>query len=163
VRLENYNPNREDQTFENVAMSRLLDGALVLKDNTVQRLRSVIGRGWQGARPINEETAKRYARNPPSVRTGISRPVYKRAYSKGKYHYTGQPWTAREFGQMLRSVRVVRKLTPSGKALSTKRNIRVYVGNFLVYYPAILEFYNPFFRPALSASMSGIKHAIGAS
>ena len=135
MRVESWNPNIADQTFENVAVSRLLSAAYVVKDATVRKLRSRIGEGKT---------------------TGISRPVYK----TGKY--ANQPWTARDFGQLLRSVRVTKKETKTGKALWRKRNVRIYAGNYLAYYADIFEFSKPFMRPALASSLSEVKEIIGA-
>ena len=128
MRVENWNPNKMDQTFENVAVSRLLEAAEVVADT---------------------------ARSKCPVGT-ISRPIYKTG------PYAGQPWTARDAGQLKKSVRVVQKKTKSGKALSKKRNVRVYAGHFLAYYASIVEYSRPFLRPALASSMSQVKSIIGA-
>lgn len=135
MRVENFNPNVADQTFEDVSMARLLDAAYVLKDNTARHLRGQIGRGKT---------------------TGINRPVYKSG------DYAGKAWTAREFGQMLKSVRVTRKTSKTGKPLSKRRNIRVYCGHYLAFYADIFEYRNPFMRPALTQSVPNIKTIIGA-
>lgn len=170
MRVASWNPNREDQTFENIAMDRLQEGADVLRAFTFRRLMSVLYRGWQGVRPISAETAKRYSKRSPVSHFSINRRIYTKAYDghtvpgkKFKYpHYTGASWTARIDGELMRSVRTVRKLTPSGKALSGKRNIRVYVGHYNAFYAAILEYYQPFFRPALNDAFPSIKKAVGA-
>jgi len=86
----------------------------------------------------------------------ISRPMYKTG------DYPGVPWTARKPGQLKKSIRVVRKKTKSGRAFSKKRNVRVYAGNFLAYYADIVEFHDPFMRPALSATLGKVKAIIGA-
>lgn len=86
----------------------------------------------------------------------ITRPMYR----TGKYK--GQKWTARDAGQLKKSVRVVKKKTKSGKAFSKKRNVRVYVGNFLAYYAKIVEHYRPFLRPAFYSSIPTVKAIIGA-
>ena len=118
-----------DETFENVAIERLLEAAEVVAD---------------AAR-----------RNCP-VGT-ISRPIYKRG------PYAGQNWTARDAGMLRRSIRVVRKKTPSGKAFSRKRDVRVYAGHYLAYYAAIVEHSRPFMRPALAQSEGEIKSILGAA
>jgi hypothetical protein len=164
VRTENWNPNREDQTFEDIAMDRIQLGASVLKVSVLRRLKSSLGYGWQGVRESE-------VRRSPGKKLGVSRAVYQRAYDghtvpgkKFKYpHYTGAEWTARDYGMMATSIRTVRKLTPSGKALSSKRSIRVYAGTYHEFYAAILEFYRPFMRPAFNDSISSIKNAVGAS
>ena len=86
----------------------------------------------------------------------ISRPMYK----TGKY--AGQPWTARDAGQLKKSIRVIRKRTKSGKAFSKKRDVRIYAGHYLAYYASIVEFSHPFLRPAVASSLSEVKQIIGA-
>ena len=86
----------------------------------------------------------------------ISRPMYK----TGKY--AGQPWTARDAGQLKKSIRVTRKKTKSGKSFSKKRNVLIIAGHFLAYYASIVEHSKPFMRPALASSMSEVKEIIGA-
>lgn len=127
MRIENWNPNAMDETFENVAIERLVEAAEVVAD---------------AAR-----------RNCP-VGT-VSRPIYKRG------PYAGQAWTARDAGQLKRSIRVVRKKTKSGIAFSKKRDVRVYAGHYLAYYARIVEFSKPYMRPALAQSIQQIKTIIG--
>lgn len=127
MRVSNWNPNCQDETFENIAIERLVKAAEVVKD-----------------------TAKR---NCP-VGT-VSRPMYKTG------PYAGQPWTARDAGQLKRSIRVVRRRTKSGKAFTKKRNVRIYSGHFLAYYAAIVEFYTPYLRRALNESINEVKSIIG--
>lgn len=134
-RVENWNPNTADETFENVAVARLVDAAHVLRRNTIRQLMSRIGTGKT---------------------TGISRPVYQ----KGKY--AGKPWTAREFTQLMKSVRVTQKLSKFGKPLMRRRNVRVYVGHYLAYYADIFEYQHPFMRPALEQSVPEMRSTIGA-
>ena len=86
----------------------------------------------------------------------ISRPMYKTG------PYAGQPWTARDAGQLKKSVRVTRKKTKSGKALSKKRNVRVYAGHTLAYYASIVEHYTAFMTPGFEASVGEVKQIIGA-
>lgn len=81
MRVASWDPSVLDG-FEGIAYDRLLEAAYVVKDKTVQKLRSQIG---------SKKT------------TGIDRPVYKRG------PYAGQYWTARQFGNLLKSVRVVEK------------------------------------------------------
>lgn len=84
-----------------------------------------------------------------------TRPIYKSG------PYAGQSWTARDAGQLKKSIRVVRKKTKSGKAFSKKRNVRIYVGNFLAYYASIVEHSKPFMRPGFESSMGEVKQIIG--
>ena len=86
----------------------------------------------------------------------VSRPIYKRG------PYAGQVWTARDAGQLKRSIRVVRKKTKSGKAFSKRRDVRVYAGHYLAYYARIVEYSRPFLRPGLYASTAEIKSIVGA-
>jgi len=85
----------------------------------------------------------------------ISRPMYKSG------PYAGQDWTARDAGQLKKSVRVVRKKTKSGKAFSRKRNVRVYAGTKKAYYASIVEYSKPFMRPALAQSIAEIRNILG--
>ncbi|MEN6464447.1 MAG: HK97 gp10 family phage protein [Syntrophaceae bacterium] len=128
MRVENWNPNAFDQTFENVCIERLVEAAEVVAANA--------------------------RRNCP-VGT-ISRPMYK----TGKY--AGQPWTARDAGQLRKSIRVVQKKSKSGRPLMSKKNVRVYVGHYLAYYASIVEHSKPFMRPSFEASIPAIKSITGA-
>jgi hypothetical protein len=89
------------------------------------------------------------------IKHNISRPVYK------KGPYAGQPWTARNAGALLKSVRVVElkeNMGPQrGRLIADFTNIRVYAGNYLAYYADIVEFTTPFMRPAFEASMAEVK------
>ena len=123
-----------DATFEGIAVERLVKAAKVVRAAAKRRLSGQIGRG---------------------ATTGISRPVYRSG------DYAGAFWTARDFGEMLKSVRVVRQKTKSGKALSKKRNVRVYVGHKKAFYANIFEFYRPFIRPAFEESIPAIKTLLG--
>lgn len=134
MRVEYWNPNAFDETFENVAMERLVEAANVIKLQARINLRQQIGKGKT---------------------TGISRPVYK------KGHNANVAWTARNFGELIRSIRVVRKKTEAGRAFSKKRNVRVYAGHYLAYYADIFEFYRPFMKTALIQSLSEVKSIIG--
>jgi hypothetical protein len=135
MRVENWNPNAMDKTFEDITMSRLIDASYVVKDEAARQLRGHIGSGKT---------------------TGINRPIYKTG------PYAGVEWTKRNFGELLQSVRVVRDKTPSGKAFSKKRNVRIYAGHFLAYYADIFEYTKPFMRTALDATLSRVKSIIGA-
>jgi len=127
MRVSNWNPNRYDQTFENVAVGRLVDAAEVIAGVT--------------------------RRNCP-VGT-ISRPMYKSG------PYAGQFWTARDAGELKRSIRVVRRKTKSGKAFTKKRSVRVYAGHKKAFYASIVEHSKPFMRPAQMATLSQVKEIIG--
>jgi len=134
MRVEYWNPSKFDQDFENLAMKRLVEAAEVVARNTRKNLSAIIGTG---------------------KKTGFSRPVYR----TGKY--AGLKWTSRDAGRLMKSIRVVRKRTKSGKAFSRKRNIRVYIGHFTAYYGLILEFKKPYLRPAFYNSQSEMKSVLG--
>lgn len=85
-----------------------------------------------------------------------SRPIYRTG------PYAGAFWTARDEGQLKRSVRVVRRKTKSGKAFSKKRNIRIYCGHAKAYYAKMVEFYTPFMRPGFESVVGQVREIIGA-
>jgi hypothetical protein len=87
----------------------------------------------------------------------VSRPIYKRG------PYAGKPWTARDAGSLRKTIRVRQKLSKSGKPLKRKSNVRVYAGNYLVYYAGIVEYAGKaFLRPALWNAANRIKQILGA-
>lgn len=87
----------------------------------------------------------------------VSRPIYKRG------PYAGKEWTARDAGQLRRSIRVTTKKSKSGKPLMRKRNVRVYAGHFLAYYASIVEYAGKtFMRTAINSTLSEVKAIIGA-
>lgn len=86
----------------------------------------------------------------------ISRPIYRRG------PYAGRPWTARDAGALKKTIRVRRKHSKSGRPLKRKSNIRVYAGNYLVYYASIVEHAGKaFLRPAFWNSRSKIQQILG--
>ena len=81
----------------------------------------------------------------------ISRPIYKTG------PYAGCTWTARDAGALKKTIRVVEK-HELGTEMSRIRNVRVYAGNFNVYYAKIVEYAGKkFLRPALNESKAEIK------
>lgn len=135
MRVANWSPEVFDE-LKNIAYARLLEAAYVVKDANVRRLRGQIGTGKT---------------------TGINRAVYQRGVAKG------EKWTGREFGRLLKSVRVVeKKEKETGRTLWEYKNIRVYAGNKLAYYADIFEFFKPFMRPAFNESLSEVKRIMGA-
>jgi hypothetical protein len=136
MRVEVWEPEKYNVELQQVAMDRLEAAALRLAMETRRTLRSRIGSGRT---------------------TGISRPVYKTG------PYAGQPWTARDFGELLNSVRVTRLRTSGGKAFSRKLNIRVYVGHYRAYYARIFEYSKPYLRPAVASTLAEIKTILGAT
>jgi len=84
----------------------------------------------------------------------VSRPIYKTG------PYAGQRWTARDAGQLKKSIRVVEK-KGSGTLIFQIRNIRVYAGHFLAYYASIVEYGGKhFMRSALNKSRSRIRNIL---
>lgn len=87
----------------------------------------------------------------------LSRPVYRR----GKY--AGRSWTAREAGALRKTIRVRQKHGKSGKPLRRRRDVRVYAGNYNVYYAQVVEFaVQAFMRPAVWNTTPKIKQILGA-
>ena len=85
----------------------------------------------------------------------LSRPIYKSG------PYAGKPWTARDAGALRRSIRVVEKKQPHGYQFAGNRNVRIYAGNYLVYYARIVEYAGKaFMRPALNASKRNIRNIL---
>lgn len=128
MRVESWNPNKMDQTFEDVSLKRLLEAAEIIAEATRRKC------------PVGT----------------ITRPMYKSGPYAGKY------WTARDGGELERSVRVTRRKTKSGKSLSRKRNVRIYVGHKKAYYASIVEHTTPFMRPAQTETLPQVKSVIGA-
>ena len=85
----------------------------------------------------------------------LSRPMYRRG------RYANQPWTARDAGALKKSIRVVQKLSKSGKPLARNRNVRIYGGHYLAWYARVVEYYTSYMRPALNGSLSAIKSIVG--
>ena len=86
----------------------------------------------------------------------VSRPIYKRG------PYAGKPWTARDAVALKKTIRVRQKHGKTGKPLKRKSNVRVYAGNYLVYYARIVEYAGrAFLRPALWNSLSRIRQIMG--
>lgn len=84
----------------------------------------------------------------------ISRPMYKTG------PYAGKPWTARDAGALKKTIRVVEK-KEQGAAILENRNVRVYAGNYIVYYAKIVEYaVKAFLRPALNASKGEIRNIL---
>lgn len=87
----------------------------------------------------------------------ISRPIYKTGADAGK------PYTARDAGELKRSVRVVEREEKDGtllaqfSSLGNFKKVRVYAGHYLAYYANIVEFRTPFMRPALDSVRSQVK------
>lgn len=84
----------------------------------------------------------------------ITRPMYSRGPNRDK------PWTARDAGQLKRSVRVVGRYEKSQESLM---NARVYAGHYLAYYASIVEkTVRPFMKQSKTASRGIVKALTGA-
>jgi len=131
MRVSNWNPEIYKGEFMTASMNRLKLAAELIKMRAKLRLKNEIGRGKT---------------------TNISRGPYK----TGKY--AGEPWTARDFGSLLKTLRVVEKKEQYGTLVwSTGKNIRVYAGNYLVWWAAIFEYYRPYLRSALNESKAEVR------
>lgn len=75
----------------------------------------------------------------------VSRPIYQRGPYAGKY------WTARDAGALKNSVRVTKQ--GDGRY----HNIWIMCGNRKAYYCKIIEYYKPFFRPAINRAKNRAK------
>lgn len=110
--------------------------------------------GMKRLRKAGEVVAKKARSSRIVNRSTISRPMYKTG------RYAGQYWTARDAGALKKTIRVVEKHGAETGGYITIRagqlEIRVYAGTAKVYYAQIVEFRDPFMRPALNASKSRI-------
>jgi len=116
----------------------------------------VMGEAMRRLELAGEILAKKIRAN---LQAQIKNPNYSRPpYKTGPY--AGKWWTARDAGELLRSVRVVKKND------SIHRNIWVIVGNSKAYYSAIYEYATDskrgkkFYRPALAAARPSMKSVI---
>lgn len=130
AKVKRWNWNEANRMVNGETRKRLLTAAEMIKTEIRTKLKRSIGKG---------ET------------TGISRPIYK----TGKHR--GQPWTQRNFGELLGSVRVVEKREAWGFEIQKERNVRVYAGHYLAYYAQIFEFDRPYMRPAWRAVLPKLK------
>jgi len=140
MRVENWSWREADNMVVKTTRKRLLKAAELIAGKVRQNLKRQIGTGKT---------------------TGISRPAYKTG------PYAGQAWTARNFGELLHSVRVVeRKEDKYGFALAQFTSlgnygeVRVYAGNYMAYYARIFEYTKPFMRPAVEASKAEVKRIL---
>jgi len=153
-----------DEVVTKEAMRRLELGANVLASKIEQNLIKVIN--LADTREAAVKTKSGLVTK--TVRRYQSRPIYRTNTTNkdGSPHkiskYAGKWWTARDAGELLRSVRVVKPLTPDPK----DRNIWVVVGNSKAYYAAIFEYStdpnhgHKFYRPALASAKPRIKSVI---
>jgi hypothetical protein len=121
MRVEAWNPNAMDETFENLSVDKLVECAEVVKREAVRLC------------PVGT----------------VSRPIYLRG------PYSGKTWTARDKGQLKKSIRVVQKKNKNGTVMLRKRDVRVYAGNYLAYYASIVEFRSKAFMRSALMSANG--------
>ena len=133
MKVEYWRPEEAYRDFSDISKARLLKAAHVIKDAVHRRLRSQIGTGKT---------------------TGISRPMYKSG------PYKNVDWTKRDFGELLRSVRVTEK-KEQGTEVWHRQNVRVYVGNYFAYYANIFEHSKPFMRPAVEDTLDQVRDILG--
>lgn len=113
-----------------------------------------IGIGMDRLREAAEAVADEI-RNRCPVGT-VSWPMYKTG------PYANQPWTSRDAGRLKKSIRVVEKKESWGFEVEKRKNLRIYVGHYLAWYAAIVEFYTPFVRPAWRTALPKVKTITGA-
>jgi len=86
----------------------------------------------------------------------INRPVYK----KGKY--AGRVYTGRTAGALKKTIRVVEKKEEYGTMFAKFRNVRVYAGNYIVFYALIVEkTVKAFMKPAFNRNKDRIRSILG--
>ena len=134
MRVRNWNPKKYDAEFAEASMDRLRTAAKLIAAEARNKLINQIGKG------VKE--------------TGISRPIYQSG------PYAGQRWTGRNFGNLLKSIRVVEKKEQWGFEIHKKRNIRVYAGHYLAYYARIFEYYRPYMRTGWRSGLPMAKNVI---
>ena len=131
ARVRRWNWNEANRMVNKGTRKRLQSAAKLIKTEVRTKLKGRIGKNV--------------------ARTGISRPIYKTG------PHRGQPWTQRNFGELLNSTRIVEKIGSWGFEIKKERNIRVYAGHYLAYYAQIFEFTRPFMRPAWRAVLPKLK------
>jgi len=84
----------------------------------------------------------------------VSRPIAKKGV------YAGQPWTKHDAGNLKRSIRVVEREEKYGFKLAQYGEVRVYVGHYMAWYAQIVEYFKPFMRPSINATLARIKNIL---
>lgn len=133
MRIKRWNWKDANKMVNGEGRRRLLLAAELVAAEVRAKLRNQIGKG---------------------ATTGISRPIYKKGVHRG------QPWTQRNFGALLNSIRVVEKKERWGFEIHRERNVRVYAGHYLAYYARIFEYSKPFMRTGWRAALSMVKSVI---
>jgi len=132
------------------AMRRIELAGNVLAAKIRSNLESAINKAT--TREARIKTKKGYVSR--TVKRYRSRPMYESG------DYAGKWWTARDAGELLKSIRVVKKFD------SIHRNIWIVVGNSKAYYAAIFEYAtdpkrgHKFYRPALASARPTMKSVI---
>ena len=141
MRVSNWNPEKYNGELMAASMKRLKKAAKVVKIEAKSQLNKKLGQGWGKG---------------PKHKFNLSHGPYKTGA------YPGVPWTAREAGSLMKSIRVTEK-HETGTLIATfgkTRNVRIYAGNYLVWWAAIFEYYKPYMRPALNKSKSRIRDTL---
>ena len=135
MRVSNWNIERFDGEIIGASMDRLRKAADVVKVAAIQNLFKEMGKGKT---------------------TGISHGPYKTG------DYAGEPWTARHYGSLLKTIRVTEKWEVGAlvAVFGEEKNVRVYAGNYLVWWAKIFEYYRPYLRPALNKSKARIRQIL---
>jgi hypothetical protein len=135
MRVENWNPNAMDQTFENVAMERLIEAAGAVKEKA------------QGLCPVGT----------------VSRPMYKRGpYANQPWTARDAGALQRTIRIVLKRSEKTGK--PLNKKRSVRIYAGPHSGDKdkLTYYAAIVEFYRSYLRRGFNESIPEIKAIVGA-
>lgn len=122
---------------------------------------------WREANKKVAKESKRRTKNAAEIMAGmvrmrcpvgtVSRPMYQSG------PHAGQNWTSRDAGRLKESVRVTEKYGDEHSYLSSLvagsavYGTRVYAGHYLAWYGKIVEFYTPFFRPAIEESKQEVR------
>lgn len=90
----------------------------------------------------------------------VSHPMYKTG------PFANQLWTMRDAGMLKRSIRTAEKHGGESVYLSSLMmgqsvyGVRVYAGHYLAWYGKIVEFFTPFFGPAIERSKPVVKNIL---
>lgn len=136
MRVEGWNPNKFDESFESIAMSRLVQAGEVI-------------------------AAKARALMPPGK---TERPVYKTGKYAGRAWTSRKPGRLQKSIRVRRKLTKSGKAFSRKRNVRVYAgDPRKWVdyGDYLAYYGAIREYKKPFLKPAFYASMPEIKAILG--
>lgn len=138
MRVANWNPNKFDETFENICIDRLVDAAEVI-------------------------AAKARANVPHKL--NLRRPVYKKGKYEGRLWTSREPGRLKESIRVRR--RRTKSGKAFSRKRNVRVYAGHYIkgdveyANYLAYYAAIVEYTKAYLRPAFYSSESEIKSIIG--